>query len=294
MKPIRVTCVLMLIAAVAGCEKTPPAAPLSQVEISQLEQRIEGYIKKTGSLPPEVTLKVIDAAPAEVPSMLNVTLEASNGGNTQKVPLLVSRDGRYFIQGRLVDLTVDPYKAVVEKISLKDQPMRGNPDAKVTIVEYSDFQCPFCSRAYNTIESEVLKAYGDKVRLVYKNFPLSSIHPWAESGALAAACARKQSPAGFWKMYDFLFQNQQEISLDNLKEKAQGVIKEAGLDVTAFDACFDNKAALDAVKSDETEAEALGVNSTPTFFINGQKLEGAVPFENFKAVLDQALSAGGA
>jgi protein-disulfide isomerase len=294
MKPIRVTCVLMLIAALAGCGKTPPAAPPSEVEKTQLAQRIQEYFKKTNSLPPEVTLKVIDMVPAELPGMLTATMVASNGINTQNVPLVVTRDGRYLIEGQLIDLSADPNKAAIEKISLKDQPMRGNPDAKVTIVEYSDFQCPFCSRAYSMIESQVLTEYGDRVRLVYKNFPLSNMHPWAESGALAAACARKQSPAGFWKMYDFLFQNQQTISPTNLKETAENVIKDAGLDVAAFDTCFDNKTALDAVKSDEAEAEALGVSSTPTFFINGQRLEGAVPFETFKAVLDQALSAGGA
>jgi len=120
---------------------------------------------------------------------------------------------------------------------------------------------------------------------VYKNFPLS-IHPWAESGALASECALKQSPDEFWKMYDFLFQNQSSITLDNLKEKAQTV---SGLDAAAFGECFDKKAALDAVKADEAEAAAVGVRSTPTFFINGRKLEGAVPFENFKTVIDQAL-----
>jgi protein-disulfide isomerase len=292
MKPVQLTCVLLLVAACAGCEKTAPPAPPSEVEKSQLEQRLQGYYKKAANLPPNVTLKVTDVALAEVPGMLAVNLEASNGTNTQKVPLIVSRDGRYLIQGQLIDLSADPFKKVVEQISLKDQPMRGNPDARVTIVEYSDFQCPYCSRAYSMIESQVLKEYGDKVRLVYKNFPLTSMHPWAESGALASACARKQSPAGFWKMYDALFQQQQTITPANLKETAENVIKAAGLDVAAFDTCFDSQAALDLVKADAAEATALGVSSTPTFFVNGRKLEGAVPYENFKAALDQALSPG--
>jgi protein-disulfide isomerase len=290
MTSIRLACILAMAIGLIGCEPVTSSAPPSDAEKKQIDERVQTYFKKVANLPPNVTLKVVDIKPAELSGVLTANIEASNGTNTQKVPVVVSRDGHYFIQGQLIDLSVDPLKTVMDKINLKDQPMRGNPEAKVTIVEYSDFQCPYCSRAYATIENQVLKDYGDKVRLVYKNFPLANIHPWAESGALAAACARKQSAAGFWKMYDSLFQNQQAISPENVKEKAEGVIKAAGLDVAAFDACFDGKTALDSVKADEDEATALGVRSTPAFFINGRKLEGAVPYENFKAVLDQALA----
>jgi protein-disulfide isomerase len=292
MRSIRLVYVVLLAAGLAACDTGKSTTPLSDSEKSSIDERIQGYFKKVANVPANVTLKLVDLTPAELPGTLKANLEASNGTNTQKIPLLVSRDGRYFIQGQLVDLSVDPFKSVMEKINLKDQPIRGNPDAKVTIVEYSDFQCPFCSRAYTTLESQVLKEYGDRVRLVYKNFPLSNMHPWAESAALATACARKQNPAGFWKLYDFFFQNQQTLSAENLKEKADGVVKEAGLDVAAFDTCFDNKAALDLVKADEEEGNALGVRSTPTFFINGRKLDGALPYENFKAAIDQALSGG--
>ena len=293
MKTGRVLGVLLCAAALNACEPATPAAP-TEAERTQIEQRLQEYYRKVGDVPPDVSLKLVDLAPASVPGLLTANLEASKGTTTQRVPLLISRDGRYFVQAQLTDLTVDPYRTYADKISLKDMPMRGNPNAKVTIVEYSDFQCPFCARAYTTVETEVMKQYGDKVRLVYKNFPLSDLHPWADGAALATACARRQSPEGFWKVYDFLFQNQQAITADNLKEKAQGVVKEAGLDVTAFDTCFDNQAARELVAADQTEAESLGVRSTPTFFVNGRKLEGAVPFDNFKAVIDAAIRDAGA
>ena len=274
------------------CQPTHPSsltpAPLSDAERAQIDQRVQEYFKKTANLPPNVTLKVIDIAPAEVAGLLTANLEAANGANTQKVPLVLSRDGRFFVQGQLTDLTADPFKAVVDKIALKDKPMRGNPNASVTIAEYSDFQCPFCARGYKMVEEQVLKEYGDKVRLVYKNYPLP-MHQWAESGALASECARQQGAEVFWKTYDFLFQNQHDITAQNLKEKVEGVVRNAGKDVAAFDACFDNKAALDAVKADQQEATELGVRSTPTFFVNGRKVEGAVPYETFKNTIDQAL-----
>jgi len=126
------------------------------------------------------------------------------------------------------------------------------------------------------------------VRLVYKNYPLP-MHQWAESGALASECARQQGAEAFWKTYDFLFRNQHDITPQNLKEKVEGVVRDAGKDSAAFDICFDNKAALDAVKADQQEATELGVRSTPTFFVNGRKVEGAVPYETFKSAIDQAL-----
>ncbi len=275
-----------------ACQTMKPAPTMTEADHGQIEQRVVQYYSKTATIPPGVTLALKDIGPSEVPGLLNANLEASNGTNTQRVPLLISRDGRYVTQGHLVDLNVDPYELQMKKISLTDQAFRGNPNARVTIVEYSDFQCPYCGKAYTTLENQVMKDYGDRVRLVYKNFPLSNIHPWADNAALAAACARRQSPEAFWKLYDFFFKNQAALTADSVKSKAGGVLKAAGADVSAFDACFDSKAALDSVKADQAEAESLGVRSTPTFFINGRKLEGALPYESFKSALDQALNPG--
>jgi protein-disulfide isomerase len=287
-----IVCTVVLAAVSSACQPAPPqpSSTPSETERAQIEQRVQQYFTKTVNLPPDVTMKLNDVSPAPIGGLLTANLEVSNGTNSQKIAVVVSRDGRFLIQGQLTDLTIDPYKAAMEKITLKDEPSRGNPSATVTIVEYSDFQCPFCSRAYAMVEEQLLKEYRDKVRFVFKNFPLSEMHPWAENAALASQCARQQSGEGFWKVYDFLFQNQETITEANLKEKAEGVLRDAGLDVTKFDACFDGKAALDVVKAQAAEADALGVRSTPTFFINGRKLEGALPYEQFKSAVDQALA----
>ncbi len=277
------------IAACQGAQGPKPAGPPTDAEKAQMEERISQYYRKMTNAGPEITIKLANVTPADDPALLKATLVASNNESAQQLPLLISRDGRFFTQGQLIDLNVDPFQMVMSRINVSNVPMRGNPDAKVTIVEYSDFQCPYCGRAYKTLEDEVMKEYGDKVRLVYKNFPLSDIHPWADSAALASACARKQSAEGFWKMYNFLFQNQEAITPENVKEKTEGVIKESGLDAAAFDKCFDGKDAQDLVTADQSEAETLGVNSTPTFFINGRRLEGALPIDDFKAALDLAI-----
>jgi len=265
-----------------------PATSAAQVaDKEQVSRRIGEYFGK--SVTPGVTLRVTDLAPAEVAGWSKGTLEVSAGGNTQNMNFLVSQDGRYFISGDVIDLTVDPLKAVMQKIDLKGAPVRGPEDAKVTIVEYSDFQCPFCSRGYQIVEEQVLPEYKDKVKFYFKNLPLKSIHPWAESAAIAAECAQQQSGDGFWKMYHSLFKSQREINQDNLKEKVTQFAKDAALDDAKFTQCFDSKASQEQVDKDLQEAAGIGANSTPTFFINGRRLEGAQPFENFKSIIDQEL-----
>ena len=155
---------------------------------------------------------------------------------------------------------------------------------KVTIVEYSDFQCPFCARAFPTIK-EVLSTYGDKVELVYKHFPLA-FHPEAQKSAEASECAKDQGK--FWEYHDKIFENQASLSTANYKKWAADL----GLDTSKFNTCLDSgeKAAL--VQSDFKEGQGKGVSGTPTFFINGEQLVGAQPLSKFKEVIDRQLSGG--
>jgi protein-disulfide isomerase len=284
--------VLLAALAAAGCRSSSstqaPGAPGGKVaDKEEVSRRIGEYFGK--SVTPGVTLRVTDLAPAEVPGWSKGSLEVSAAGNTQNMSFLVSQDGRYFISGEVVDLTTDPLQAVMQKIDLKGQPARGPADAKVTIVEYSDFQCPFCSRGYQVVEEQVMPEYKDKVKFYFKNLPLKSIHPWAEGAAIAAECAKQQSGDGFWSVYNALFKNQKDINQGNLKEKVTQFAKDANLDDAKFTQCFDTKASQAQVDKDVEEATTVGANSTPTFFINGRRLEGAQPFENFKAIIDQEL-----
>jgi protein-disulfide isomerase len=205
----------------------------------------------------------------------------------------VSADGHYLFRSEVIDLTVDPLAQIRSKISLENQPGRGPADAKVTVVEYSDFQCPFCSRVYTTLERDVLTSYGDKVRFVFKNFPLKAIHPWAEDAALASECAFQQGNDQFWTMYNGLFAKQGEINRENLKDKVSEVGKAGGLDVDKLQECLAGKQSQAAVDADVKEAGTLGVTSTPTFFINGRKLSGALSPADFKQAIDRELGARG-
>jgi len=153
-------------------------------------------------------------------------------------------------------------------------PSRGPSDAKVTIVEFSDFQCPFCSRAHDTVE-EVMRSYAGKVKLVYRQMPLTQLHPNAMKAAEASLCAHDQGK--FWEYHDTLFKNQQALQVDKLKEYAT----QMGLD---------GAQKSEAVQADMKDGEKVGVQGTPAFFINGVFLNGAVPIDEFREVIDTELA----
>jgi protein-disulfide isomerase len=163
------------------------------------------------------------------------------------------------------------------------EPFMGGANAKVVIHEFSDFQCPFCARG-NAVVKQVMTEYGDRVKLVFRHMPLS-FHPEAEPAAIATMCAHRQGK--FWEMHDMMFEKQTELGTDAYKAWAQ----ELALNMEDFNTCFDNKETKNRVDADLKAAESIGVNSTPTFFVNGKKVAGALPFGQFKAMIDEELGA---
>jgi protein-disulfide isomerase len=162
-------------------------------------------------------------------------------------------------------------------------PSLGSGSAPVTIVEFSDFQCPFCQRVAPTLK-KVRETYGDKVRIVWKDFPLTQIHPEAFKAGEAAHCAAEQGK--FWEYHDRLFANQQALKPADLKKYGADL----GLDATRFDACVDSSKYGERVRNGVALGTRLGVNSTPTIYVNGRLLSGAQPYETFVNVIDEELS----
>ncbi len=162
------------------------------------------------------------------------------------------------------------------------EPFKGGANAKVVIHEFSDFQCPFCSRGKAVVD-QIATEYGDKVKIVFRHMPLN-FHPEAKPAAMASMCANKEGK--FWEMHDALFDNQKELGAAKYKEWAAKI----GLNAEAFAKCYDSQEMAAAVDADMKVAEDLGVNSTPTFFVNGQKVAGALPFSQFKSMIDEELA----
>jgi protein-disulfide isomerase len=179
-----------------------------------------------------------------------------------------------------------PANALLGKIYEVDvaaAPARGAAAAPVTIAEFSEFQCPFCLRARATI-AQIQETYKDRVRFVWKHLPLVGIHSHAMGAAVAAEAARNQGR--FWEYHDKLFANQERLAPDDLRRYAQ----ELGLDLARFDRDRDDPDLTARVQSDMAQATALGVKSTPTFFINGRLVSGAMPFEIFATIIDDELA----
>jgi len=163
-----------------------------------------------------------------------------------------------------------------------DDPAQGSASAAVTLVEFSDFQCPFCARVMPTLK-RVQQTYGDRVRIIWKDFPLTSIHPQAFGAAQAGQCAQEQGK--FWALHDRMFANQQALQPEFLKTYAA----DAGLDAEAFSACLDTAKYADRVQAQMGVGNGLGVSSTPTVFINGRMVSGAQPYEFFTRIIDEEL-----
>jgi protein-disulfide isomerase len=182
-----------------------------------------------------------------------------------------------------VRVLLEPHRI---KVDPSDDPAKGPADAVVTIVEFSDFQCPYCARIPPALK-RVEETYGKNVRVVFRDFPLLSIHPFAAKAAEAGACAADQGK--FWELHDKVFANQQKMAVDDLKAYA----KELGMDSTAFDACLDSGKKADEWKADTADGEKYGVSGTPSLFINGRQVPGTPGFEQLAPIIDEELQLKG-
>ncbi len=278
------TAALTVLAAATSLLAQPTAASAPGTD------QLIKYYRKKANVPPAQNVAVTGLKDsAGIKGAKEGVLQIGNPPQVKNVPFTMSADGKFVVFAAAEDVTVDPSKAVMAKIKTEGRPFRGPKDAKVTIVEYSDFQCPFCTKGYTTLETQVLKEYGDKVKFYFKHFPLA-FHPWAEPAAIAAECALQQKPDAYWKLYHAYFEKQKEINPQNVKEKSWEFIADQGLDKAKFDTCYDSKATQAQVKAEMAEGQSLGVTGTPSFVINGRLLVGAQPFEQFKAVIDDELA----
>lgn len=273
-----------------------PGKPITK----ELEQRIQHRIHAYFSIPAQVQVLVGERRPSEFPGydVVPVTLVGQRRTNYE---FLLSHDDKTLIRYAKIDVSKDPYAEIMEKIDVRGRPARGNPDAKVTVVVYDDFQCPYCAQMHHTLFPDLLKIYGDRVRFIYKDFPLYDVHPWANHAAVDAGCLTAQSPEAFWDFADYVHFNQAEIKGQNRKLEEQF----AALDKAAVEQGRKHNLNLDklqfcvqkqddaAVKASVKEGDGLGVEATPTLFISGLKVESAIPAEELRGFLDNALREAG-
>src|SRR5215471_996856 len=196
-------CFVFLLLICLGC--TAQSAPSDTTKA--IERQVRAYYK----LPPEVAVIVGPLKPSDFPGYDALKLTFNRGTRKDEYDFLLSKDSKTLIRMTKMDLTKDPNAEIMKKLDLKGRPTKGNKDAKVVVVNYDDFECPFCSRMHQTLFPEVLKEYGDRVTFIYKDYPLVEIHPWAVHAAVDAGCLAAQNGDAFWDFADTIHANKQAV-----------------------------------------------------------------------------------
>jgi protein-disulfide isomerase len=286
---------LLILGLTAGCkaQSAPPSAP-----DPALNRRIEVLVRSQFGLPADVTLSIGARKPSQFAGYETLPIAMTHNGKTQEFDFLISDDSTKLIHMDSMDLTKDP----ADDIPIVGRPVRGNPNAKVTVVNFDDLECPYCARMHQELFPATLDHYKNLVRYVYKDDPLTDLHPWAMHAAVDANCLAAQSGTVYWQYVDYLHAHGDEVTgderslpksyaaLDRIARQEAIVSK---LDQTALDACI--------AKQDETQikasmklADSLQIDGTPAVYVNGEKVNGgAVPADELWMVIDRALRSVG-
>jgi protein-disulfide isomerase len=264
----------MVASEARGQQSAAPAANAGTAVLSPTQRNIEAYLRHVYAFGPDVRVAVGPLKETGVDGILETNIDVIIGENKEVAKFYVSKDGKFLFRGDLSDMTKDPLAEARALMQTSDAPALGDPKAPVTLVEYSDFECPICKSLHDVVRN-ILPKYPGKVRLVFKDFPIDQIHPWARTAAIAGRCAYQQEPKAFWKMYDFVYDNQEVISAANAWTKMTEYAARAGLNAETFKSCMASPEPGDAVNASRANGQKLDVNSTPTVFVNGRRMVGA-------------------
>jgi protein-disulfide isomerase len=285
---------LILLLICLGC--------VAQSASPDIARKIEHQVRSFYSIPADIKVTVGAITPSsDIPGYDAVSVNIGGGeGKSKDYKFLLSKDRATMLRVTKFDLNKDPFLDVMSKIDVTGRPSRGARSAKVVVVDFDDFECPFCSRMHATLFPEIIKEYGDRVTIIYKDDPLSEIHPWAIHAAVDANCLSAQSTDAYWDFADYVHANKREVDAEKTPAARFDAIdkitllqgQKHNLDVAKLQSCVKAQKE-DAVRASMKEADDLGVNGTPALFINGQKIDGAVPIGDLRAALDAALRDAG-
>lgn len=283
--------ILLLVCLGCVAQSAPP----------DVSRKIEHQVRFYYNLPADVKVIVGAITPnSDLPGYDSVSVKLDGDGKQKDYTFLISKDRMTLLRVTKFDLTKDAYADLMSKIDVKGRPTRGAKDGKVVVVNFDDFECPFCSRMHQTLFPDLLKEYGDRVTFIYKDYPLTEIHPWAVHAAVDADCLADQSSDAYWDFADYIHANKQEVDKKETPTARFEAIdkitllqgQKHNLDTAKLQSCVKAQNE-DAVHASMKEADELGVNATPTLFINGRKIDGAVPVDEVRAALDSALKDAG-
>ncbi len=295
--------VAVLASSIALCAQTSapprpdapgaPAAPASTSANSNVldTPALEAYFRHLLMWPPSVEVTISNPEAAPMPGYYKVKVRGSLGGKSQEENFIVSSDSQTVIRGEVYDAKKNPFQSTIDILKIDDQPFLGIPGAPVTVVEFGDFQCPYCKQEAATVRTQLMQAFPGDVQLFYMDYPLASIHPYARSAAVLGRCIYSQNNGSFWAYHDWIFEHQDEITPENLREKTLDFAKtDKNLSPGTLTACAVSQQAGSEVDRSVALGEKLGINATPTLFVNGRRMVGTVSLEDLKMVVEHEIA----
>jgi protein-disulfide isomerase len=284
--------ILLLICLGCVAQSAPP----------DVARKIERQVRSFYTIPGDVNVTVGAITPStDWPGYDAVSVNIDGGdGKRKDYKFLISKDRSTMLRLTKFDLNKDPFAELMSKIDVAGRPTRGNKSAKVVVVNFDDFECPFCSKMHETLFPTILKEYGDRVLFIYKDYPLSEIHPWAIHAAVNANCLAAQNAGAYWDFADYIHANKREVDtektlparFDTIDKMALLQGQKHNLDAGKLQSCIKAQNE-DEVRASMKLGDEVGVNATPAMFINGDKIDGAVPINELRAALDHALKDAG-
>jgi protein-disulfide isomerase len=252
---------------------------------------LEAYVRHMYVMDSSIAVQVSDPKPSQdMPGFLDVTVHASKGTAAQDFKFYVSKDGSRLVQGTVFEIAHNPFKADLDKLKMEGAPGIGTSGAPVVIVEFSDFECPFCKEEAKMLRDNLLTAYPKQVKLYFREFPIESLHPWAKSAAIAGRCVMRQNTSTFWDYHDWIFARQEQVTAENFKDQVTAWVKDRkDLDAMQFGQCLETKATAADVDKSAAMGRDLGINSTPTLFINGRRIAQAIDWPSLRNIIDYEI-----
>jgi protein-disulfide isomerase len=250
------------------------------------KQALETWVRHLFLWGPQISVSIGEPRPAEIPGFYDVAVVATAGQARQEEKLLVSLDGRRVIRGTVYDVSRSPFAGDLAKFRTDGAASVGPADAPVQLVIFSDLQCSYCAQAAEVLRQKIIPAYPKELRVVFKDMPLDQIHPWARQAAVLGRCILRQKADAFWAYHDWIFSIQAQITPENLRAKVAEFAKSNGLDPEGLNRCADSPSVAAEVEKSVNEARALGLNSTPTMFVNGRRVVGMVAPDQLQKVIE--------
>jgi protein-disulfide isomerase len=262
--------IALLGAGAALAQNASPAAGVPVATDAAKDAALKIYLQKHFKIPSAEWVTLGPAFKTPITGLLARQLTVKNDqGQSITAMIFFDKNEDKAIIGQYLDLGAEPWGRVnMGAVTLDDRPTQGPADAPVTIVEFADFECPFCAHAFSVIEALVNSTYKGKVKVIFKAYPLN-VHPWAIKAAEAAECARLQNPATFWDFARYFYTNQGSINVNNLQDNVDKLAKEHKLDAPSLKACMASPQTEARIKQDQLDGNSIHVSSTPTFFVNG-------------------------